>query len=86
MQSSADWGRRSSINNSVFPITFFRLYNFYETSDRFYIFQTLDGRVERDKGGKELRYPVILSAKEKEIARQVALAFKVRIIITGVIS
>ncbi|KAL5257711.1 hypothetical protein ACHWQZ_G012583 [Mnemiopsis leidyi] len=37
---------------------------------------TLDGRVERDKDGKELRYPVILSAKEKEIARLVALAFK----------
>jgi hypothetical protein len=33
--------------------------------------------VERDKDGKELRYPVILSAKEKEIARLVALAFKV---------
>ena len=33
--------------------------------------------MERDKDGKELRYPVILSAKEKEIARQVALAFKV---------
>ena len=30
----------------------------------------LDGKVERDKDGKEVRYPVILSAKEKAIARQ----------------
>ena len=45
--------------------------------DTLFPFQTLDGRVERDKDGKELRYPVILSAKEKEIARLVALAFKV---------
>merc|ERR1711937_385201 len=36
----------------------------------------LDGKVERDKDGKEVRYPVILSAKEKAIARQVCLAFK----------
>ncbi|CBY22911.1 unnamed protein product [Oikopleura dioica] len=36
----------------------------------------LDGKVERDKEGKEIRYPVILSAKEKAIARQVCLAFK----------
>ena len=33
----------------------------------------LDGKVERDKDGKEVRYPVILSAKEKAIARQVCL-------------
>ena len=36
----------------------------------------LDGKVERDKDGKEVRYPVILSAKEKAIARQVCLAFR----------
>ena len=36
----------------------------------------LDGKVERDKDGKEVRYPVILSAKEKAIARQVCIAFK----------
>ncbi|XP_052218982.1 inositol hexakisphosphate and diphosphoinositol-pentakisphosphate kinase 2-like isoform X4 [Dreissena polymorpha] len=36
----------------------------------------LDGKVERDKDGKEVRYPVILSAAEKMIARKVCLAFK----------
>eukprot|EP00106_Octopus_bimaculoides_P011148 XP_014778590.1 PREDICTED: inositol hexakisphosphate and diphosphoinositol-pentakisphosphate kinase 2-like [Octopus bimaculoides] len=36
----------------------------------------LDGKVERDKDGKEVRYPVILSAMEKCIAREVSLAFK----------
>jgi len=37
----------------------------------------LDGKVERNKDGKEIRYPVLLSAKEKLIARTVCLAFKV---------
>ena len=37
----------------------------------------LDGKVERDKEGKEVRYPVILSAREKLIARKVCMAFKV---------
>ena len=32
--------------------------------------------MERDESGKEKRYPVILTAKEKLIARQVCLAFK----------
>ncbi|XP_035709116.1 inositol hexakisphosphate and diphosphoinositol-pentakisphosphate kinase isoform X5 [Folsomia candida] len=36
----------------------------------------LDGKVERDSEGKEVRYPVILSAAEKLIARKVCLAFK----------
>ncbi|KAI1280528.1 Inositol hexakisphosphate and diphosphoinositol-pentakisphosphate kinase [Halotydeus destructor] len=36
----------------------------------------LDGKVERDQDGKEIRYPVILSNSEKLIARQVCLAFK----------
>ncbi|XP_065175495.1 inositol hexakisphosphate and diphosphoinositol-pentakisphosphate kinase 2-like isoform X1 [Sycon ciliatum] len=36
----------------------------------------LDGKVERDAQGKEVRYPVILSAYEKEIARKVCVAFK----------
>ncbi|XP_071747742.1 inositol hexakisphosphate and diphosphoinositol-pentakisphosphate kinase 2 isoform X10 [Lepeophtheirus salmonis] len=36
----------------------------------------LDGKVERDCEGKEVRYPVILSNKEKLIARKVCLAFK----------
>ncbi|XP_046549232.1 inositol hexakisphosphate and diphosphoinositol-pentakisphosphate kinase 2-like isoform X7 [Haliotis rubra] len=36
----------------------------------------LDGKVERDMDGKEIRYPVILSAKEKMIAKKVCLAFK----------
>ncbi len=40
--------------------------------------QALDGKVERDESGKEVRYPVILTAKEKLIARAVSLAFKVR--------
>ena len=35
----------------------------------------LDGKVARDANGKELRYPVLLSAKEKEIARSIVLAF-----------
>ncbi|KAL5019491.1 hypothetical protein ScPMuIL_002383 [Solemya velum] len=36
----------------------------------------LDGKVERDTHGKEVRYPVLLSAKEKVIARKVCQAFK----------
>jgi len=40
----------------------------------------LDGKVERNKDGKEIRYPVLLSAKEKLIARTVCLAFKVDIL------
>ncbi|XP_038045687.1 inositol hexakisphosphate and diphosphoinositol-pentakisphosphate kinase 2-like isoform X2 [Patiria miniata] len=36
----------------------------------------LDGKVERDSEGKEVRYPVILSNHEKLIARKVCLAFK----------
>ena len=39
--------------------------------------QVVDGKVERDEQGKEKRYPVSLTAKEKLIARQVCLAFKV---------
>ncbi|GAB9467732.1 Inositol hexakisphosphate and diphosphoinositol-pentakisphosphate kinase 1 [Globisporangium polare] len=35
----------------------------------------LDGRVMRDEDGKEVRYPVILSTKEKEIAYKVCRAF-----------
>ncbi|TMW67341.1 hypothetical protein Poli38472_012457 [Pythium oligandrum] len=35
----------------------------------------LDGRVMRDSDGKEIRYPVILSTKEKEIAYNVCQAF-----------
>lgn len=37
----------------------------------------LDGKVERDKNGKEVRYPVILTAREKFIARKISLVFKV---------
>lgn len=37
----------------------------------------LDGKVERDSEGKEVRYPVMLSAMEKLMARKVCLAFKV---------
>ena len=42
------------------------------------VVQALDGKVERDRSGKEVRYPVILTAKEKLIARAVCMAFKVR--------
>lgn len=35
----------------------------------------LDGRVVRDEDGKEVRYPVILSTKEKEVAYKVCRAF-----------
>ena len=37
----------------------------------------LDGKVDRDSSGKELRYPVILNPKEKLIAHKVTKAFKV---------
>lgn len=37
----------------------------------------LDGKVERDSEGKEVRYPVMLTAMEKLVARKVCLAFKV---------
>ncbi|XP_078804559.1 inositol hexakisphosphate and diphosphoinositol-pentakisphosphate kinase 2 isoform X20 [Oryzias latipes] len=36
----------------------------------------LDGKVERDSEGKEIRYPVMLTAFEKLVARKVCLAFK----------
>ncbi|XP_076259069.1 inositol hexakisphosphate and diphosphoinositol-pentakisphosphate kinase isoform X11 [Rhynchophorus ferrugineus] len=36
----------------------------------------LDGKVERDREGKEIRYPVILSNAEKLISRKVCMAFK----------
>ncbi|KAJ7998364.1 hypothetical protein DPEC_G00221930 [Dallia pectoralis] len=36
----------------------------------------LDGKVERDSEGKEIRYPVMLSAMEKLVARKVCMAFK----------
>lgn len=36
----------------------------------------LDGKVERDSQGKEIRYPVILSNGEKLISRKVCMAFK----------
>ncbi|MEQ2160367.1 Inositol hexakisphosphate and diphosphoinositol-pentakisphosphate kinase 1, partial [Goodea atripinnis] len=39
----------------------------------------LDGKVERDSEGKEVRYPVMLSAMEKLVARKVCLAFKFQI-------
>eukprot|EP01029_Cantina_marsupialis_P003464 TRINITY_DN133312_c1_g2_i1.p1 TRINITY_DN133312_c1_g2~~TRINITY_DN133312_c1_g2_i1.p1 ORF type:complete len:849 (+),score=150.18 TRINITY_DN133312_c1_g2_i1:60-2606(+) len=35
----------------------------------------VDGIVKRDSEGKEVRYPIILSAAEKEIARKVFMAF-----------
>uniref|UniRef100_A0A7S1UZH4 Inositol hexakisphosphate and diphosphoinositol-pentakisphosphate kinase n=2 Tax=Grammatophora oceanica TaxID=210454 RepID=A0A7S1UZH4_9STRA len=37
---------------------------------------TVDGKVERDPDGKEIRFPVILTLREKEIARRIVLGFK----------
>jgi inositol hexakisphosphate/diphosphoinositol-pentakisphosphate kinase len=37
---------------------------------------TVDGKVERDSDGKEIRFPVILTVREKEIARRIVLGFK----------
>mmetsp|Transcript_19998 Transcript_19998/g.30056 ORF Transcript_19998/g.30056 Transcript_19998/m.30056 type:complete len:1132 (-) Transcript_19998:526-3921(-) len=37
---------------------------------------TVDGKVERNKDGKEVRFPVILTLREKEIARRIVLGFK----------
>ena len=37
---------------------------------------TVDGKVERNKDGKEIRFPVILTLSEKEIARRIVLQFK----------
>lgn len=39
----------------------------------------LDGKVERDQNGKEVRYPIILTAKEKMIARTICMAFQVNL-------
>jgi inositol-hexakisphosphate/diphosphoinositol-pentakisphosphate 1-kinase len=36
----------------------------------------LDGKVERDENGKEKRYPVMLRAEEKIIAKRVVMTFK----------
>ncbi|EOD06649.1 hypothetical protein EMIHUDRAFT_471176, partial [Emiliania huxleyi CCMP1516] len=36
---------------------------------------TLDGRVVRDPSGKEVRFPVLLTAHEKDVARRISLAF-----------
>ena len=44
----------------------------------------LDGKVERDSEGKEIRYPVMLSAMEKLVARKVCLAFKVTYCLPGI--
>lgn len=37
---------------------------------------TVDGKVERNSDGKEVRFPVILTYREKEIARRIVLVFK----------
>ena len=39
----------------------------------------LDGKVLRQKNGKEVRYPVILSPTEKDYARKIVHAFKQRV-------
>ena len=40
---------------------------------------SLDGKVERDSQGKEIRYPVILNQYEKELANKVCKLFKVKV-------
>ena len=37
---------------------------------------TVDGKVQRNADGKEVRFPVILTLGEKEIARRIVLQFK----------
>jgi len=37
---------------------------------------SLDGIVQRDENGKEVRYPVNLTQQEKDIARKIAIGFK----------
>eukprot|EP00522_Entomoneis_paludosa_P001607 CAMPEP_0172471962 /NCGR_PEP_ID=MMETSP1065-20121228/68088_1 /TAXON_ID=265537 /ORGANISM="Amphiprora paludosa, Strain CCMP125" /LENGTH=1428 /DNA_ID=CAMNT_0013230077 /DNA_START=31 /DNA_END=4318 /DNA_ORIENTATION=- len=37
---------------------------------------TVDGKVERNSDGKEVRFPVILTFREKEIARRIVIVFK----------
>ena len=39
----------------------------------------VDGKVQRSADGKEVRFPVLLSPAEKEVARMVCLAFGQRI-------
>lgn len=39
----------------------------------------VDGKVLRDNEGKEIRFPVLLSPWEKEIARKVSIAFRQRV-------
>lgn len=41
----------------------------------------LDGKVERDSEGKEIRYPVMLTSMEKLVARKVCMAFKVHLLL-----
>jgi inositol hexakisphosphate/diphosphoinositol-pentakisphosphate kinase len=36
----------------------------------------VDGKVQRNSDGKEIRFPVILTLREKEIARRIVLGFK----------
>ena len=37
---------------------------------------TVDGRVDRDENGKEIRYPILLTYDEKQICRKIATLFK----------
>ena len=41
---------------------------------------TLDGKVQRDKDGKEVRYPIMLTAREKWMAQEVCAAFKQNVV------
>lgn len=61
---------------SFFNINFISRYIILSSSIFFSL--GLDGKVDRDANGKEIRYPVILSNYEKRIARKIVLAFRVR--------
>ena len=37
---------------------------------------TVDGKVDRDENGKEVRYPILLTYDEKQICRKIATLFK----------
>ena len=37
---------------------------------------TVDGKVDRDANGKEIRYPILLTYDEKQICRKIAALFK----------
>lgn len=74
-------GRRCPVNET-FPVGCFWTCQVYTVGPDYAHAEArkspaLDGKVERDSEGKEIRYPVMLTAMEKLVARKVCLAFKV---------